>query len=116
MASRPVGYVPGVTTWQGLLRLDRERPWLMDAALALGLLAAALFAAAATGSVPVPHVVLMVVTAAGYAARRAAPLLVFIVTGALVVVMITLGHGTAVIGAGLFLLAYTCLLYTSRCV
>ena len=64
MASRPVGYVPGVTTWQGLLRLDRERPWLMDAALALGLLAAALFAAAATGSVPVPHVVLMVVTAA----------------------------------------------------
>lgn len=96
-----------MTTWQGLLRLDRERPWLMDAALALGLLAAALFAAAATGSVPVPHVVLMVVTAAGYAARRGAPLLVFIVTGALVVVMITLGHGTAVIGAGLFLLAYT---------
>ena len=39
MASRPVGYVRGVTTWQGLLRLDRGRGWLLDAALALGSLA-----------------------------------------------------------------------------
>ena len=55
-----------MTTWQGLLRLDRERPWVLDAALALGLLAAALIAATAAGPVPVVQMVLMVAAAAGY--------------------------------------------------
>lgn len=105
-----------MTSWRGLLRLDRDRPWLLDAVLALGLLAAALWAAAAAGPVPVWQVGLMVAAAAGYAARRAAPLPAFLATGALVVVMIALGYGTAVIGAGLFLMAYTVAAHRSAAV
>ena len=96
-----------MTSWRGLVRLDQDRPWLLDAVLALGLLAAALSAAAAAGPVPVLQAVLMVAAAAGYAARRAAPLPGFLAAGAFVVMMIALGYGTAVIGAGLFLMAYT---------
>ena len=105
-----------MTSWQGLLRLDRDRPWLLDAVLALGLLAAALWAAAAAGPVPAWQVVLMVAAAAGYAARRAAPLPAFLATGALVVIMIAVGYGTAVIGAGLFLMAYTVAAHRSAAV
>lgn len=96
-----------MTTWQGLTGLDREHPWLLDSALALGLLATAMFAAAASGPVSVEHVVMMVAAAIGLAARRAAPLPAFLVTGGLVVVMIAWGFSTAAMGAGLFLIAYT---------
>lgn len=112
MASGQVDYVAAMTTWQGLLQLDRRRPWLLDAVLALGILAASLLAeAAARQSIPALQILLMVVVAGGYAARRAIPLLALVVTGALVLVMILLGLSTAVIGAGLFLMAYTVAAY-----
>ena len=50
MASGQVDYVAAMTTWQGLLQLDRRRPWLLDAVLALGILAASLLAEG--GAVP----------------------------------------------------------------
>lgn len=112
MASGQVGYVAAMTTWQGLLQLDRERPWLLDAVLALGILAVSLLAEASTRqSIPALQIVLMVAVAGGYAARRTAPLVVLVVTGALVMAMIFLGFSTAVIGAGLFLMAYTVAAY-----
>lgn len=97
-----------MVTSQGLRQLDREHPWLLDIALALGLLAVALFtAAAADPSITWVQVLLLVAAGIGYAARRAAPVPALVVTGALVTIMILLGQSTAVIGAGLFLLAYT---------
>ncbi|MDI9627832.1 MAG: sensor histidine kinase [Acidobacteriota bacterium] len=95
-------------TWQGLRQLDRQRPWLLDAALALALLAVSLsIEAMSSPSVSPLHVVLSVITATGYAARRAFPLPAFFVTGTVVLTMILLGFGTAVIGAGMFLMAYS---------
>lgn len=114
MASGQVGYVAAMTIWQGLLQLDRERPWLLDAVLALGILAASLLAEAASRqSIPALQIVLMLAVAGGYAARRATPLLALVVTGALILTMILLDFGTAVIGAGLFLMAYTVAAYRS---
>lgn len=94
-----------MSTWRDLQRLDAERPWLLDAGLALGIAAAALLSAGTTAT-PL-QLGLIVAIAAGYALRRSAPLPVLLVTGALVVAMIALGYTTAVIGAGLFLAAYT---------
>lgn len=95
--------------------MDQARPWVLDSAFALGLLAASLFAAGATtASIPPLQLWLMVATSALYAARRAAPLPVLLASGALVVVMIGLGFGTAVVGAGLFLVAYTVAAHGSR--
>lgn len=102
---RRARYVARVSTWRDLQRLDAERPWLLDAGLALGIAAAALLSA---GIAAVPlQLGLIVVIAAAYALRRTAPLPVLVVAGALVVAMIALGYTTAVIGAGLFLAAYT---------
>ena len=99
------GYRASVSTWRELQRLDAERPWLLDAGLALGVAAAAMLSAGTTAAPA--QLGLIAVIAAGYALRRRAPLTVLVTTGALVVTMIALGYTTAVIGAGLFLVAYT---------
>jgi len=95
-----------MTGWQGLQRIDQERPWLLDVALALALLAASLFAVATTNPSSL-QMALMVITAAAYAARRVAPLPVLLVASGLVTVMMWLGFSTAVIGTGLFLVSYS---------
>ena len=92
-------------TWRDLQRLDAERPWLLDLGLALGIASAALLSAG--GAAPPLQLGLIVTISFGYALRRRAPLPVLVVCGALVAAMIALGYTTAVIGAGLFLAAYT---------
>ena len=92
-------------TWHDLQQMDAERPWLLDCGLALGIASAAMLSAG-TAATPL-QLGLIVAISAGYALRRRAPLPVLVVSGALVATMIALGYTTAVIGAGLFLAAYT---------
>ena len=93
--------------WRRLRELDDERPWVLDLVLALALLVAALLSnRSPVGASPLPEL-FMIVTAACYAWRRRFPVGVLVVDGTLVVTMIGLGFTTAVIGAGLFLAAYT---------
>jgi len=80
---------------------------VLDLALALSLFLASVAAAWLVGPVTLPHAVLLALAAAPYAWRRMAPLPVLIVAAAVVVALIAAGHGTVVIGSGLFLLAYT---------
>jgi signal transduction histidine kinase len=89
--------------------LDQARPWILDTALAGGLLAAsALVASHAEAGPPSALVtVVMVLAALPYCFRRYAPLVVLIVAGVLVVSLIFLGQSTSVIGSALFLAAYT---------
>ncbi|HMR47869.1 MAG TPA: histidine kinase dimerization/phosphoacceptor domain-containing protein [Arachnia sp.] len=86
--------------------LDAERPWVLDLVLALALLVAALLAIEPTHSSRITAT-LTIAIAACYAWRRRFPLTVLVVSGTLVVAMIGLGFSTAVIGSGLFLVAYT---------
>lgn len=95
--------------WQRLQRLDRARPWVLDAALAVGVLIASV-AAAATSDAGLPRgwvLVLLVAAAVPYGLRRLAPLAVLVVAGLLVCGLVLLGQSTAVIGSALFLAAYT---------
>ncbi len=94
--------------WRDLQTLDVERPWVLDAVLALALLAVALVAAGRTSpTVPPPQIGLAVLLTLAYSFRRTAPLTVLVIAGALVVTMIIAGFSTAAIGSGLFLVAYT---------
>ena len=96
-----------MTTWRSLQAFDAARPWALDLALAGGLLAASLAAAWLGPGLTLDHALLLVAGAAPYAWRRAAPVLVLVVAAAGVLALLMAGHGTAVIGSGLFLAAYT---------
>ncbi len=99
----------GVIAWQELRRFDSARPWVLDTALAVGVLIASL-AAAAGSAAGLPSgwvLVLLVAAAVPYCFRRAAPLVVLVVAGLLVCGLILGGQSTAVIGSALFLAAYT---------
>jgi len=105
-----------VSIWRALQRTDAARPWVLDGALALALLAASLATTAVAGSLtadPV-HLGLVLLASLPYALRRRAPLPVLLVAGAAVFSLLLLGHGTAVIGTGLFLGAYTVAARTGR--
>nr|WP_300146173.1 sensor histidine kinase [Propionicimonas sp.] len=95
--------------WQELRRVDSARPWVLDTALALGLLIASL-AAAALSEAGLPSgwvLVLLAAAAVPYGVRRVAPLVVLVVAGLLVCALILVDQSTAVIGSALFLAAYT---------
>lgn len=105
-----------VSIWRALQRIDAARPWVLDGALALALLGASLATIAAAGSLtadPV-HLGLVLLASLPYALRRRAPLPVLLVAGVAVFSLLLLGHGTAVIGTGLFLGAYTVAARTGR--
>jgi signal transduction histidine kinase len=99
------------STVRRLRDIDREHPVALDAVLAVLLFVGAALSAA----IPGPHdrapgptlYVLLVVGALPYVWRRRAPLAVLVVAAIPVLAMTSLGYGTAVIGSGLFLAAYT---------
>lgn len=99
------------TGWARLRGLDVERPWILDTALAVALLGASVLAASA----PVPGTrvpdatlyALLVLGCIPYPWRRRAPVLVLLLASLPVLAIIGLGYSSAVIGSGLFLLAYT---------
>jgi signal transduction histidine kinase len=83
---------------------------MLDTALAVGLYVAALVVAVwGTGSRRPDAVfhVLLVLAAAPYVLRRRAPLVVLVAASVPVVALVSLGYGSAVIGSGLILAAYT---------
>jgi signal transduction histidine kinase len=94
-----------------LRRLDLERPWILDSALALGLLVASVVAASAaavqTRAPDATLYALLVLGCLPYAWRRRAPVLVLLLASLPVLAIIGLGYSSAVIGSGLFLAAYT---------
>lgn len=96
-----------MTTWRSLQAFDQARPWVLDVALAVALFAASLSAAWPVAAMTGQHALLLAAGAAPYAWRRAAPVLVLVVASAGVLALMMAGHGTAVIGSGLFLAAYT---------
>lgn len=96
--------------WARVRALDTHRPELLDAIIALGLLAgAAISGAVETADRPADATffVLLVVGAIPYVMRRRAPLVVFVIASLPVLALIGLGYSSSVIGSGLFLLAYT---------
>lgn len=99
------------TGWARVRRLDVERPWLLDAALAVALLAASVLAASAPApDTRAPEATLyglLVLGCIPYVGRRRAPMLALLLASLPVLAIIGLGYSSAVIGAGLFLLAYT---------
>jgi len=99
------------TGWARVSRLDVERPWILDAALTVALLAASVLAASApepqTRAPDVTLYGLLVLGCIPYVWRRRAPLLVLLLASLPVLAIIGLGYSSAVIGSGLFLLAYT---------
>lgn len=99
------------TGWARLRGLDVERPWILDTSLALALLAASVLAASAPGpGSRAPDATLYTLLVLGcipYAWRRRAPVLVLLLASLPVLAIIGLGYSSAVIGSGLFLLAYT---------
>jgi signal transduction histidine kinase len=99
------------TGWARLRGLDLERPWVLDTALALALLVASVLAASepAPGS-RVPDATLYALLILGclpYPWRRRAPVPVLLLASLPVLAIIGLGYSSAVVGSGLFLLAYT---------
>lgn len=99
------------TGWAGLRGLDVERPWILDTTLAGALLVASVLAASApTPGTRVPDATLYALLVLGclpYAWRRRAPVLVLLLASLPVLAIIGLGYSSAVVGSGLFLLAYT---------
>jgi len=99
------------TGWARVSRLDVDRPWILDAALTVALLAASVLAASAPEpQIRAPDVTLyglLVLGCIPYVWRRRAPLLVLLLASLPVLAIIGLGYSSAVIGSGLFLLAYT---------
>ncbi len=98
-----------------LRRIDAQRPWLLD-----GILAVAIFVAAAvTAATPAPQYrppdvtvyLLIALGAAPYAVRRRWPLPVLVLASIPVLALLALGYSSAVIGAALFLAAYTVAAY-----
>lgn len=101
-----------------LRRLDAQRPWVLDCVLALAIFVAATISAAT----PSPQFrapdatvyALIVLGALPYAARRRWPLPVMVLASIPVVALLALGYSSAVIGAALFLAAYTVAAYSDR--
>lgn len=97
------------TTWQRLRQFDLHSPRVLDGALAGLLLIAAV---AAGGALPGPlpfgwRLTLLAAAAVPYVWLRRRPLATLIAGSIPVVALLALGEGTAVIGAALFLAAYT---------
>jgi signal transduction histidine kinase len=92
-------------------RLDAQRPWVLDAVLAVVIFVAA----AASAATPAAQYrdpdaivyVLIALSAAPYALRRRWPLAVLVLASIPVLALLALGYSSAVIGAALFLAAYT---------
>jgi len=105
------------TRWAHLREFDARCPWALDTLLALLLfLGASLSAISPSTQARSPDVtfyLLLAVGAAPYALRRRAPLVVLVLASVPVLAMITLGYGSAVIGSGLFLAAYTVAAWSS---
>lgn len=99
------------TGWARVRRLDVERPWILDTALAVSLLTASVLAASApepeTRAPDATLYGLLVLGCIPYVGRRRAPVLALLLASLPVLAIIGLGYSSAVIGAGLFLLAYT---------
>ncbi|MGV8966019.1 MAG: sensor histidine kinase [Cellulomonas sp.] len=91
--------------------LDREHPAALDSLLAAMLFVGAVLSSAIPGPndrVPGPTLyVLLLLGTLPYAWRRRSPLAVLGLASIPVIAMTALGYSTAVIGAGLFLAAYT---------
>ncbi|MCL3859676.1 sensor histidine kinase [Actinotalea sp. K2] len=102
----------------GLRAIDSRRPWLLDSALALLLLLGAVLTTSAPSHVsrPADATMYLLATAASapFVLRRRAPLPVLLVTSVPVMALIVLGYSTALVGAGLFLAAYTVAAWSSR--
>jgi signal transduction histidine kinase len=100
--------------------LDAQRPWVLDTALALLIFVAA----AVSAATPAPQFrapdttvyLLIALGAAPYAARRRWPLPVMVLASIPVLALLALGYSSAVIGAALFLAAYTVAAYSDRLV
>ena len=90
---------------------DARRPWVLDSALAVVLLLGAILTTAAPGHISRPPdatmYALAFLAAVPFVLRRRAPLAVLLITSAPVLALIVLGYSTAMVGAGLFLAAYT---------
>lgn len=97
------------TTWQRLRQFDQRFPRVLDGSLAVVLLVAAVVAGAALpGPLPLGwRLALLAAAALPYAWLRRWPLATLIAGSIPVIVLLALGEGTAVIGAALFLAAYT---------
>ena len=91
--------------------VDREHPGALDSLLAALLLVGAVLSSAIPGpNDRAPGATLYLLLALGtlpYAWRRRAPLVALVLASIPVIAMTALGYSTAVIGAGLFLAAYT---------
>jgi len=98
-----------VRTWRTLQRVDKERPWLLDGALALGLLLAVTIAIAFSQRPTISglQLALLLIAVVPFAARRIVPLTVLLVSGSAVAALLLFGYGTPVVGSALFLAAYS---------
>jgi len=99
------------TIWARLRDVDALRPWALDTMLAVLLFLGATVSATSPGpSARLPDAtfyLLVAVGAAPYSLRRRAPLPVLVLATIPVLALVALGYGSAVIGSGLFLAAYT---------
>lgn len=96
-------------TWQRSRQLDQRSSWMLDGLLAVLLLVAAI---AAGGALPGPlpfagRPALLAAAAIPFVWLRRWPLATLVASSLPVVALLALGEGTAVIGAALFLAAYT---------
>ena len=98
--------------------LDAERPWVLDLVLAAAIFVGAVVAATASSpefkSPDLTAYVLMALGALPYCVRRRWPLPVFLLASIPVLALLALGYSSAVIGAALFLAAYTVAAYSDR--
>ena len=98
--------------------LDSQRPWVLDCVLAVAIfVAAAVSAATPADQFRPPDAIVYVLIALGaapYAGRRRWPFAVMVLASIPVVALLALGYSSAVIGAALFLAAYTVAAYSNR--
>lgn len=98
--------------------LDTQRPWILDCVLAVVIFAAAAVSAATPAeqfrSPDATAYLLIALGAAPYAARRRWPFAVLVLASIPVVALLALGYSSSVIGAALFLAAYTVAAYADR--
>lgn len=101
-----------------LRELDAQRPWVLDSVLALAIFVASAVSAATPAeqfrSPDATAYLLIALGALPYAARRRWPLPVLVLASIPVVALLALGYSSAVIGAALFLAAYTVAAYSDR--
>lgn len=103
--------------WAQLRSIDSQRPELLDTVIAGVLLLGAVTSAQLAPGVRPPdptYFALVTVGALPYVWRRRAPFVVLVVASVPVLVIIGLGYTSAVIGAGLFLAAYTVAAWSGR--